>query len=498
VEAWLELFVLAAVSWPFARVALSRPFLRRARAFPAKGAATLGALVLYAALVVSAAISGPAALRLLTGATMLAWLILRWRARDAFGASRGLPAGSLALAPVGPWKDHRFYQKQTALHGPVFKMSNFVRPTVCIVGLDLAADLLRENEDALGVGHVPSSRFVPSGFLRYMPPDLHRRYRDVFQQAFSKEVIDLHLPLIRRRIREELGRLADESSREGGALPRPFLERMVRTSFLGLFLGMCADDPNGSRLLAIQSMIDWRQAYRHPPRRIRRLYAEVGDLITHQVLEWKRGGGDAELEPPSILQVWLRSEPRLIDDPAAVFNLLYISVAGGGDLADLLVWIVKMLCDHEEWADRVATEGTSADLPGRIVLETLRLEQSEYLVRRALSDIRFRDKRIPRGWQIRICVRESHRDGARFEDPEAFNPDRLLDRPPAGSYVPFGMSRHACLGQYLTLAVGRALVEELAGGFEWEVVGDGPREYGGFHWRPSSKLSLVLSPRARA
>ena len=496
-ETWLELLLLAAVSWPFARVALSRPFLRRARAFPAKGAAALGALFLYAALVFGAAAAGPGALRSLTGAAVLTWLILRWRARGVFGVSRGLPAGSLVLAPVGPWRDHRFYQKQAALYGPVFKMSNFVRPTVCIVGLDLAADLLREHDDALGVGYVPSSRFVPSGFLRYMPPDLHRRYRGVFRRAFSKEVIDPHLPLIQRRIRQELGRLAEESSQEGGARPRACLERMVRTSFLSLFFGMRAAEPNGSRLLTVQSMIDWRQAYRHPPWRIRRLHAEVDDLLTHQVREWERGGGDADPQPPSILHQWLRSEPELIHDPAAVFNLLYISAAGGGDLADLLVWIVKMLGDHQEWAERVATEGTSADLAGRIVLETLRLEQSEYIVRRALTDIRFREKRIPRGWQIRICVRESHRDAARFDDPETFNPDRFLDRPSAGSYVPFGISRHACLGQYITLAFGRALVEELAGGFEWDVVEDGPREYGGFHWRPSSKLSLVLNPRSR-
>lgn len=76
-ETWLELFVLAAVSWPVARVALSRPFLRRARAFPAKGAATLGALFLYAALVFSAAVAGPVALRSLTVAALLTWMILR-------------------------------------------------------------------------------------------------------------------------------------------------------------------------------------------------------------------------------------------------------------------------------------------------------------------------------------------------------------------------------------------------------------------------------------
>ena len=271
---------------------------------------------------------------------------------------------------------------------------------------------------------------------------------------------------------------------------------MVSTSLLQLLFGMRADDPNGSRLLAIQSKINWRQAYRHPPGSIRRLHAEFGDLVANQTREWERGSSELDRDPPSILQIWHRSEPELIDDPAAVFNLLYIGVAGGGDLADLLVWIVKMLSDHREWADRVASEGTSTDLPGRIVLETLRLEQSEYLVRRALSDIWFRERRIPRGWQIRICVRESHRDADRFDDPDSFDPDRFLDGPAAGSYGPFGMSQHACLGQHLTVSFGRALVEELAGGFEWEVVGDGPREFGGFHWRPSSKLSLALAPRS--
>lgn len=495
IEEWLELLVLAAVLWPFTRVALSRPFLRRARAFPAKGAATLGSLILYIVLALLAAFAGPVALRPLTVAVLAGWLVLRWRARSSFGASRCLPPGSLALAPLGPWWDPGFYQKQAARYGPVFKMSNFVRPTVCIVGLDLAAELLREHEAALGVGFVPSSRFVPKGFLRYMPSELHDRYRSVFQQAFSRPSIDPHLPRIRHTIRGELGHLAAESVREGKARPRPYLERMVNVSFLGLFFGMRPDGPDGSRLLEIQSMIDWRRAYRNPPWRVRRLHREIDHLIERQLRRWEQGDRDADLHAPSILHRWLGSEPELVDDPAVIFNLLYIGVAGGGDLSDLLVWITKMLCDHASWAERLRLDPGSSDLANRVVLETLRLEQSEYLVRRALSDLRFHETRIPAGWHIRVCVRESHRDPSKFEDPETFNPDRFLERPGAGSYLPFGIGGRACLGQHLTVEFGRIFAEELAGGFEWEVIDDGPREFGGFHWRPSSKLSLALHKR---
>ena len=61
----------------------------------------------------------------------------------------------------------------------------------------------------------------------------------------------------------------------------------------------------------------------------------------------------------------------------------------------------------------------------RVIRESLRLEQSEYLARRTTADIRFHGYRFPKGWRVRICIREGHRSADAFDRPDEFDPDRL-------------------------------------------------------------------------
>ena len=79
-----------------------------------------------------------------------------------------------------------------------------------------------------------------------------------------------------------------------------------------------------------------------------------------------------------------------------------------------------MLADHPAvvvaaraelaWSD--AVDGPAAQercLCTRIVLETLRLEQSEHIYRRTTSSVTVADRTIPAGWIVRVGVHEAHR-----------------------------------------------------------------------------------------
>jgi cytochrome P450 len=127
------------------------------------------------------------------------------------------------------------------------------------------------------------------------------------------------------------------------------------------------------------------------------------------------------------------------------------------------------------------------------VRETLRLEQSEYLIRRTTGEIKLAGFVIPKGWLVRVCVRESHRSAVAFKEPNMFNPDRFIhNQPSRAEYSPFGLSpKKGCLGEDVTMVIGRIFVNEVAQ-FDWNVVEDGPPEYRGFHWKPSSKLRVHL------
>jgi cytochrome P450 len=134
-------------------------------------------------------------------------------------------------------------------------------------------------------------------------------------------------------------------------------------------------------------------------------------------------------------------------------------------------------------------------------METLRLEQSEYLYRKVARSVEFEGFVLPRGWLIRLLIQESHRDPAVFSDPERFDPERFARRKYTRSeYSPFGADAHGCMGYRLAHLLGKALVDELAG-YDCRVVSDGPVERGNrhrHHWQPSSNLRVVMTPRPAA
>jgi cytochrome P450 len=204
------------------------------------------------------------------------------------------------------------------------------------------------------------------------------------------------------------------------------------------------------------------------------------------------------------LAALLRADPRALDDAALVGNLAFILEIAHDNASGLLVWSVQMLGSHPAALDRLRTlardaPADAASLARGAVLETLRLEQSEYLYRVATRDLAFDGFTIPAGWFVRICVRESHRSADAFADPERFDPTRFAGPPPPETtFAPFGLGPHACIGGALTLTLGRMLVEALAGR-EWRIVAGGARtrirwrHWG--HWMPSRALRIVVSPR---
>jgi cytochrome P450 len=172
------------------------------------------------------------------------------------------------------------------------------------------------------------------------------------------------------------------------------------------------------------------------------------------------------------------------------------------------MWIFKQLCDNpgallpvrKEAGEAGGRAGGAPDPATRIVMETIRLEQSEFLYRRVNRGFDHEGIHFPAGWLVRFCTHESHRDPAVFAEPDRFDPNRFAGRSYSREeYAPFGADAHGCMGSHIAHGLGRLFVEALARHFDWQVRSDGPVERAGNrhadHWRPSSKLRLVLVPR---
>ena len=505
-----ELAILSVALGMVLRIALKPPFRRDLRELPRRWV-VLGVVLAVA------------------GLTLGAWIVIRWgsvrhfavvvalagmigawvRARPQYGMRRGFPPGSLGVGrSVDAIYDRGFYLDQVRSHGPVYKMSQFGRPVVCVYGLRRARTLLATESDALVGASLPYNRALGKGSLRYMANDTHQQERPLFRQAFSAFDLAGSEAFIRRSCRRQLEALVRTSvTLAGGANARPYFARFLLEALSNVFFGLDQDDPRVNRFEALLPVIEigrmggsaWRARFDA---------ALVEATLIMEGIARDGAGDTPALSKGTALGTLLALDPQALEDQTRARNLFVAFKLANGDVVGLLDWIFTKLSTHVAWQDNVRREpranGEPAssqprDVGARVVLETLRLEQSEFLYRRVLRPLTIDGYTIPAGWLLRVLVQESHRDPEVFAAPDTFDPDRFLQRSfDKSEYAPFGADVHGCMGARLTLFLGRVLAEELCHGFEWTITQDGPLERGTrhrHHWRPSSLRRVVMRER---
>jgi cytochrome P450 len=468
------------------------------------------ALCVTAGVVLTATVLSPPAGALLALGLVASAGALRWRARAAYGVRRGLPPGALDFLATGPFIDPRFYLTAVRAHGPVFKCSALARSQACVGTLAGGSEILRTFTAHLRPLSLPFHRFVPGGFLRQMEEPSHETYRRLFSAALSRSLVDRWRPNLEVSAVRGLERLAEASRGAGpaGVAPKPHVEKLVREAWLDVFLGVQAGSDDSERLDELFAVIDIRNLQRASPAAVRAALAGIESWMERTAAAIDGSAAAREARRACVLHEILDRTPDALDDPTLVRNLIYMLTTSAGDVAGLVMWVLKLLSDHPGWADRLRREAAlapdppssrSPSLASRIVSETLRLQQSEFVMREIVRPFRHRGFRFPRGWLLRVCVQESHRDPVMFDRPEEFDPDRFLGAPPAREqYAPFGLDRHACVGESLA----RAMAEEFAGalaGSEWNVTSDGPTELSDWrHWAPSARFRVRFAARTNA
>ena len=470
------------------------------RLFPRAWAASLGVLSFWVAIVGVLAVTSSNALLALSAATALVLVAAFLRARPGLGRSRRLPPGSMSLISSVKALAHReFYVDRATRHGPIFKMAQYRHKVVCVVGLERGHRLLRDRATSIGTSPLPFTHEIAGGFLRYMDRDTHRVYAPLFRRALAKPVVGAAAPSTGAAARRELRQLAVDcsSSPTGSVAPGPYLERIVFESFMQVLFGIgpatdiCDRFVSSYRALEDQPLgAPLTKDARESLIALRRLLLEQHDQFRVQASS-----------PVCSLAELGRIDPRMPDE-VCLDNILFVLKLSTANVVSLLHWLVDTVGRQPDLLPRIREEMTAVqgdgvpDLLDRVIMETLRLGQSEYLFRTITEDFEFEGFSFPRGWQIRICVWESHRDAAMFHESTQFCPGRFLERDFSSSeYSPFGWGAHTCNGVVLTTMICRAVLEALSG-FEFEVTGGDPAEHGSRHWnhwRPNSALRLRLA-----
>jgi len=494
-ERLIEVIVSLAAAWPAARHLVQR---NRQDRWPAKHVASAIVILAYAVFVGVCAFFLPIALRVVAAGSAIAIGMVIWRARSTYGRSRGLPPGSLAPVSGPIFTDQDFYLRQHAKHGPVFKTSpGLFYPVVCVVGHRVALDMFRSHDRDLAPSPAAYNKHIPKGFLRYMNETDHRAYRRLFQAATTRPLVAENHAAIKEIMRTALARWTVAS-----APLEPAVTTMMYTVMVKLFFNIGTDDARYDRLRDLCDRISFGDKDQYDHRQAEPALAEIERLVFGQTAAAAATGKVA-----SVLDGILQEDQHAIEDATVRRNLVYMLETGHRDVAGLLTWVIKLLSDNRPWVERLRNSLTGQSQPvrdarkttlaDRVIMEALRLERSEYLMRHALADIRIGPYTVPKDWNIRVCVREGHRTNATFEQPNQFNPDRFLDRAyDRADYAPFGLFNRRCIGQTIVADVGRLFLEELFGRYDFEVIGDGPVEFEAGHWHPNSTFSVRLNAQS--
>ncbi len=409
-----------------------------------------------------------------------------WRARADYGVDRGLPPGKLKIAPTGPWANESYYQQQFVHYGDLFKTSHFVQPMVCIRGIDSSLRFLREHQAALVTPPLPFHTNIPQGYIRFLPADTYADYRAGFMAAFgSRRVLEPRTAQIRAIFDHALARSVAQTSQVS---PAELLHEATREAMLLLFLGLTRTDERYGRTDQLLLNLDWRETLSTRRARSEAYLNEFEQIISSCLVD-----ADACFIA-ELLQTEQLGDKLAKRDSSLQRNLVYLMLTVSIDVADMLVWLWYDLTQASAWVSKVreipeaaAERASDNTLASRIVLETLRLHQSEYLMRRTTADISFDGFRIPSNWYVRIGIHESHRDSKIFANADQFDPDRFLDRNRIQAcYAPFGLSSEACLGRQVAMSIGIQFLRSLVTEYRWHTLSDGPPELGAFHWRPAS------------
>jgi cytochrome P450 len=506
---WLLLLVAAV---PVIRVMLKRPVRDEVEARPWLALVMVAGAGAALALVRWSESLSERARWIVPVAAALCAVMCFLRARPGYGARRKLPPGSLSLATsLDAIAQEDFYASAARQFGPVFKMAQFHRPVVCLVDLPIGLAVLTTQAQRLAPPSLPFGRLSPGNYIEFMHDEQHARYRGILRTALSGRVVaecrDGVAVVMREQVRAMMAR--DQGQ---GVDPQDFLARIAVVSMLRVMFGIPIDDARLNKMQQLFNALGSPRAFaeRRPEERVAtfgrltRCFHEVGDAILIQLQN-----GD----PParSVLSEILRADPAHLDDEILLGNLVLMVHVTRSNVHGLLGWILKEYFDHPgtalllREAARPGTAGRSRveALATNFVNETLRMHQSEYFYREVIEELSIGGFRIPKGWLLRVCVRECHDNAAVFPDPKVFRPERFDGRQYEKSeYCPFSDGTHSCFGAGLAVMIARTLVVVLALDFDGRTVSDGPVERAGnrhwSHWRPSRTFRVALAPHDSA
>ena len=239
-------------------------------------------------------------------------------------------------------------------------------------------------------------------------------------------------------------------------------------------------------------------------------------LIQPRHEAWQRGD---TMEKNDILAALMTSRDSKTGEPFAFVELVdqvaMLFLAGHETSASALTWAAYLLAKAPDVQERVHDEAMQVfgkrppeqrhmkelTLTRNVFRETLRLfPPVGFMVRESSQTCPMRDKTVAKGASVMISPWLIHRHRERWNEPDAFNPDRFDDEASRESirhsYLPFGMGSRVCLGAAFALQEATLILASLVRDFQLEAVpGHTPLPVGRLTIRSDNGVRLRIVKR---
>ncbi|MFD4567823.1 cytochrome P450 [Streptomyces sp. NPDC058467] len=350
----------------------------------------------------------------------------------------------------------------------------------------------------------------------------HRRQRRTIQPAFRADIIHEYGPIMEEEARSFAERMVPGETID---CTSESFRVAVRIAARCLLRGQFMDERAERLSIALgavfrgmyrRMVIPAGPLYRLPlpaNREFDRALADLHDLVD-EIIDERRASGQ---KPDDLLTALLAAKDDNgdpIDEQEIHDQVVAILTPGSETIASTIMWLLQVLTEHPEQADKVSKEVESVagdravgfgdvrklSHTNNLVVETMRLRPAVWiLTRRAVTETELGGYRIPAGADIVYSPYAIQHDPRSYQEHLVFDPDRWLPERskdiPKYAMRPFSVGNRKCPSDHFSMAQLSLITATVASRWRFrQVSGSNDATRVGITLRPH-KLLLKAEPR---
>ncbi|KAF3854108.1 hypothetical protein F7725_014796, partial [Dissostichus mawsoni] len=431
---------------------------------------------------------------------------------------RGRDPSCCSPLPPAPWAylsserrcssscRRKFLRMKRQKYGYIYRTHLFGNPTVRVTGADNVRQILL-GENKLVSAQWPASvrTILGSDTLSNVHGALHKSKKKAIMRAFSREALELYIPVIQEEVRRAA--VKEWTEKDSCVLVYPEMKRLMFRIAMRILLGF---EPE-------QIKTDEQQLVEAFEEMIKNLFSLPIDVpfsglyrglkarnFIHSKIEEnikkKMQDSDKESKHRDALQQLIDSSKKSgepLSMQAIKESATELLFGGHETTASTATSLVMFLGLNPEVVDKLKQELMEKEEQG-IDLHSLDLESLEQLkytgcviketlrinppvpggFRVALKTFELNGFQIPKGWNVIYSICDTHDVAECFPNKEDFQPERFMSKPSADSsrfqYIPFGGGSRMCVGKEFAKVLLKIFLVEVVTKCHWTLLNGPP------------------------